>query len=487
MRITEIEIKNFRAFYGTYRIDLRKSGKNLLIYGENGSGKSSLYFALKLFLESGANLFHRFANNQNIFITDAGYIKLCLRADRRSKEETYEWSESVRETDDQLIIEGSRAKGFLDYKSLLETHYLHRGSNTVNVFNLLVKTLLVNTLNTEGRSLAADWADIQSPYPRRNATVQIATLESLIEIFNNELENRLAKLQPKASEILGKFGHNVTLNFDFPGVKYNRENRTLDNQQIFLTVELFDRNIPEHHRFLNEARLSAIAIAIYFSTILIQPESDLKILALDDVLIGLDMSNRLPVLGILDECFPEHQIFLTTYDKAWYEIVKQRTSDAEWEYTEFYSKKTDEFEIPIHVQDRPYLERAKAYFDANDYKACVIYLRTAFEAAIKKFCEKENLQVRYRENPKELQSNDFWEPIKKMELDDDTPFLGQELIDEIELYRSIILNPLSHARTVTVVKQEISEAIKAVETLEDKLETNSRSAKRGRSNRSSTF
>ena len=29
MRITEIEIKNFKAFYGTYRIDLRKSGKNL--------------------------------------------------------------------------------------------------------------------------------------------------------------------------------------------------------------------------------------------------------------------------------------------------------------------------------------------------------------------------------------------------------------------------------------------------------------------------
>ena len=57
-----------------------------------------------------------------------------------------------------------------------------------------------------------------------------------------------------------------------------------------------------------------------------------------------------------------------------------------------------------------------------------------------------------------------------MELDDDTPFLGQELIDEIELYRSIILNPLSHSRTVTVVKKEISDAIEAVEKLEAKLE-----------------
>ena len=112
MRITEFEIKNFKAFYGTYRIDLHKSGKNLLVYGENGSGKSSLYFALKLFLESGDNPSHKFENDQNIFITDAGYIKLCLRADQWSKQETYEWSESVRETDDELIIEASKSKGF---------------------------------------------------------------------------------------------------------------------------------------------------------------------------------------------------------------------------------------------------------------------------------------------------------------------------------------------------------------------------------------
>ena len=473
MRITEIEIKNFKAFYGTYQIDLRKTGKNLLIYGENGSGKSSLYFALKLFLESGDDPSHRFENDQNIFIEDPGYIKLSLRADPQSRKEIYEWSESVKETDTEIIREASKAKGFLDYKSLLETHYVHHENDTVNVFNLLVETLLANTVSTlTNRPLKNDWDRIQPPFPRRNATSKIAVLESLIEIFNNELENRLAELKPKISEILGKFGHNVALDFHFSGVKYNRENKTIDNQEILLAVEFFDIDIPEHHLFLNEARLSAIAIAIYLSSILIQPESDLKILALDDMLIGLDMSNRLPVLDILYEYFPEHQIFLMTYDKAWYEIVKQRTSDAEWEYAEFYSKQTDEYEIPIHVQDKPYLEKAKAYFDDNDYKACVIYLRTAFEAAIKKFCEKKKLQVRYSENPKSLTSDDFWGPVKTGTLRDRTPFLEQSLINEIELYRSIILNPLSHARIVPVVKRELSDAIKAVEKLEDKLETN---------------
>ena len=472
MRITEIEIKNFKAFYGTYQIDLRKTGKNLLIYGENGSGKSSLYFALKLFLESGDDPSHRFENDQNIFIEDPGYIKLSLRADPQSRKEIYEWSESVKETDTEIIREASKAKGFLDYKSLLETHYVHHENDTVNVFNLLVETLLANTVNIEDQSLEGDWIGIQPPYPHGNAKSQIAVIESRIENFNNELANRLTELRSKASEILDKFEHNVALNFNFPGVKYNRKTKKLDNQQIFLKVELFDRDIPEHHLFLNEARLSAIAIAIYFSSILIQPESRLKILALDDVLIGLDMSNRLPVLDILEEYFPEHQIFLTTYDKTWYEIAKQRTSDAEWEYAEFYTSEPNKYEIPIHAQDKPYLDKAKKYFDDNDYKACVIYLRTAFEIAIKRFCQKKNLRVKYRENPKNLTSDDFWVPITEVKLSDGTPFLGQELIDEIKLYRSIIMNPLSHARTVTVVKKEISDAIEAVAKLEDKLEAN---------------
>ena len=474
MRITEIEIKNFKAFYGTYQIDLHKAGKNLLVYGENGRGKSSLYFALMRFLESGEDPSHRFEDDQNIFIADAGYIKLCLRADRWSKQETYEWSESVRESDDELIIEASKAKGFLDYKSLLDTHYLHHGSNTVNVFDLLVKTLLANTVSTlTNRNLDDDWAAIQPPYPRRNATGKIANLEKQTEAFNTEITNRLAELQPIASEILGKFGHNVALKFDFPGVQYNRMSKKLENQQILLKVELFDKNIPEHHRFLNEARLSAIAIAIYFSSILIQPQSRLKILALDDVLIGLDTSNRLPVLDILDEYFPDYQIFLTTYDKTWYEIAKQRTSNnGQWKYAEFYTSKTDEYEIPVYAEDKAYLKKAKAYFDDNDYKASAIYIRTAFESAIKKFCATKKLRVTYSENPRKLNSDDFWIPIKTRKLKDGTLYLEQTLINDIELYRSIILNPLNHSHNVPEVKKEISDAIDAVEALEAKLAEN---------------
>ena len=472
MRITEIEIKNFRTFRETCSINLHKKGKNLLIYGENGSGKSSLYLALKFFLESGEDDSYMPKNHQNIFTEgDDRYIKLHIRADQQSKEHIYEWSQSTSETNDSLIIEASKTKGFLDYKALLETHYVHRKSDSVNVFDLLVENLLANTVNDlTDRSLAEDWDDIQPPFPRRSAIYQIAILEEQMENFNRELASRLEELQTKTSEILDKFGYDVALEFDFQGITYNRDKKILEGKQILLKIKFFEREIPTHQSFLNEAKLSAIAISIYFASILLQPSSELKILALDDVLIGLDMSNRLPVIDILKEYFSDYQIFFMTHDRAWYEIVKQRTADREWKYSEFYFSKTDEYEIPLYVEGRTYLKKAQEYFDANDYKACAIYLRTAFEVAIKRFCEKKNLKVRYHENPKKLESDDFWQPIKEGKRKDGDLFLDQTLIDEIELYRSIILNPLSHSRIISVAKKEISEAIEAVENLEVKLE-----------------
>jgi AAA15 family ATPase/GTPase len=50
MKIMTIQIKNYKAFYGEHEFNV--DGKNLFVYGENGSGKSSLYYALKDFFQS---------------------------------------------------------------------------------------------------------------------------------------------------------------------------------------------------------------------------------------------------------------------------------------------------------------------------------------------------------------------------------------------------------------------------------------------------
>ena len=258
---------------------------------------------------------------------------------------------------------------------------------------------------------------------------------------------------------------------DFEGVAYNQTDKTLENQQILLNVKFFDENISDRYLLLNEAKLSAIAIAIYLSSILCLPDPKigLKILALDDVLIGLDMSNRFPVLDILEKDFKDCQIFLMTYDKTWYEIVKQRTDEKNWKYTEFYFKATDEYEIPVCKEDAPYLEKAREYLDANDYKACAIYVRTAFEAAIKQYCEKKDLAIKYRENPRDLKSEDFWVPIKAETDDAGLLLLDLRVVDQIEQARKFILNELSHATFVNIYRKELEDAIDAVERLKNAL------------------
>lgn len=49
-KIKKIVLKNFKFFYGTKEI--RFDRKHVLIYGENGSGKSSVYWALYTFFQS---------------------------------------------------------------------------------------------------------------------------------------------------------------------------------------------------------------------------------------------------------------------------------------------------------------------------------------------------------------------------------------------------------------------------------------------------
>ena len=49
-KINSIKIENFKFFHRPFKMDIE--GKNLLLYGENGSGKSSLYWAIYTLFQS---------------------------------------------------------------------------------------------------------------------------------------------------------------------------------------------------------------------------------------------------------------------------------------------------------------------------------------------------------------------------------------------------------------------------------------------------
>ncbi len=147
MKIQAIEINNYKAFHGNYKINV--GGKNLFIYGENGSGKSSLYYALKDFFQ--ASIENIDLNElENIFLPDSkkgnAGIKVSFKPnkDGLKKQKQYQFSAAVNETraaDDTSIRDANKLKSFLTYKHLLSIHHSKKDDD-INLFDLLVNGVL---------------------------------------------------------------------------------------------------------------------------------------------------------------------------------------------------------------------------------------------------------------------------------------------------------------------------------------------------------
>ena len=461
MRITKIELENFRAFYNNYLIDLGKDGKNLLVYGENGSGKSSLYKALKYFLDShrqGLN----FLDFKNIFNPkDEGHIKFSMRADRGSAETMVTWSHDTKETHDGVILESAKTKGFIDYKKLLETYFLHIDNDRVNIYDLLMLKLLPYSENEiSHNTFEFDYEELLKSPKSKQPT-------ELLKNYNDGLSIKLDSIKSKANEILKMFDYKISIQFDFAGIKFDgrpkEAEKRIIQREIWLHVDFFNKEkLDKHHLILNEAKLSAIAISIFFASILEQPSSDLKVLALDDVLIGLDMSNRMPIIDILQKYFTDYQIFFMTYDKTWFDIIRQKVTDKEWKYIEFFSNTNDDFEVPVYADNQNFIERAEYYLSQGDLKSSVVYLRSEFENQLKKFCDKHNIAVKYKINQRKLTTEDFLQPVMQKIGDD-------ALKNEIELHRTVILNPLSHSTIASIESKEVKKSIGVIQRFITKL------------------
>lgn len=237
---------------------------------------------------------------------------------------------------------------------------------------------------------------------------------------------------------------------------------TVTSAEVHVALKYAGKPVNKPQLFLNEARLSAIALSIYLGMIKRHIQGiPCKILFLDDVFIGLDIANRLPLLDILKTEFPDYQIFITTYDKPWFEYARGFIGN-DWKTMEFYAQDChDGTQIPLIIDAQDLLAKAKKHVQACDYKAAAVYTRSAFEKIIQTYCVGRKA-ITYRRRLKDYTTEDFWNAIK-----DD---LQQATRDSIETYRSLVLNTFSHYNTEKhEIKTELENAIQAVESLKTEL------------------
>lgn len=476
MKITKIEVSDFRGFPGPAVYDFEfGNARNLFMYGENGSGKSSLFWAIQEFFNRAprAKPFADYKNNLDVALTSG---RVTVHFDNGSSQS---WVHGgVRPLNVPPASLTALQVGCLDYRSLLETNFAQRGDE-VNLFDIAV-THLVPHLEAPvaggSRRIGELWSAVQMPRIRRENAVKAC--KDTVGRFNNAFAPVIKPLVDKATELLAKFPISAfILGASFQPVEYDSPNRRLLNRELILSVQAGGMQLQNFHNFLNEARLSAIGLVVYLAGLLISvPTTSTypKLLVLDDVLVGLDMTNRLPVLDILEHYFADWQIILLTYDRVWYEMVQVEIENRNWQAYELWLGADGV--TPIH---RPreggpefFLSRARQHLVDNDERGAALYARAAFEAKIKAYCDNKSVPVPYKRDPKKMDSESFWKAASANALDKapnpaaktalETKFLA------IGVAKKVVLNPLSHSAPPAVTRAEIQAAIAAVSSLEFK-------------------
>jgi len=435
-KIKSITLENFKFFYGLKNngdkthntIDLNR--KNLMVYGENGSGKSSIYWALYTFLQSvyktEAEVKKYFdpTNNQNLV------NRFAKNGERSSVEITFEDENQATSTrhisvtsntkPGTLVREAAVSSDFINYKYLSRMHDF-RNSEYIDLFPLFEKDILMFVKFTSefeaGNSNALDWyKNIKfGMNPRPNMHEQpYKDFILKIDRFNEELEKYIYKLVESANGYLQdkfKQPYRIFLNYyngsydDFLPESTTRRNHKFTRPKIRLTIEYIHGNLDEDksilekpHTFLNESRLTIIALSLRFAILeekLISAAP--KILVLDDFLISLDMNKRDLILDvILDEFKDDFQLIILSHDKLFLEylkhkIVKQNKFE-NWTYLEMYEDSLDSIPIPFITHANSYFEKAQKYLKQHEYEISGNFLRKAAEEFCKSFLPK-HLQI----------------------------------------------------------------------------------------------
>lgn len=451
MHLHRITIQNFKAFKESETIDLE--GKSALICGNNGSGKSSLYYALHVFLQSslpGKDITRYFVkhgengSNESLLNLYSDSVALPYILELQLKTVTGDFvkyqikeildADALPSTSDNIVF-ADYASDFISHR-LLSNFYNFRNSQSADIWSLFENEVLPYWRDDERDITLTKWKqDIElefktlSEVRERNAETSVnerkyrrespeykAIIDKVIA-FNTKFTEIFMSLLPGVNGVLKQFLPEENIEVDIRYWEAWDSDITYEwlwnRPSLILLLKVNGILIPRPHTFLNEARLTALALSIRLAMFDKKFKGTgagdvLKLLLLDDLLVSLDMSFRMKLVKYLQttDTFKGYQIIMFTHDKGLFEILKQTLAEDEnkWKSFEFFETNTypiidpNDYKNPLIVEKKDALVLAEEYLKGKskakngkiedipkDYELTALYLRRKTEQLIKRF------------------------------------------------------------------------------------------------------
>lgn len=452
-----LKLTNFKAFKDELSVQLDK--RNLLLYGENGAGKSSLYTAIKVIF------YHDKMDSE---------ITASTPEDQQQQKSDY-WSKYNNQIDNQNFE--------IEFNS---SPYLQFNSANYQVFMISLEELKFDgTIHLK---------DLISKF--------CFPIDNIDELFTIEF---ITLLQEDVNKKLEIFNESVKINIE------------PQDDFAFIVTDI-NKNVSskdELREYFNEAKINTILLLVLLGVVEFSKKTNKrKVLVLDDFITSLDASNRTFLIKHILNSFQDTQILIFThnisfYNLAMYMIKSYMSHTDKWLFANLYeignshkiyfknltekvqdiknnfeglasphtqmdidligNKIRKKFEVLLYefsklimigavedsnkIIDRILNEKPVYYNSANTASDLVDKLQMVLNDG-----NSYNLKGRLRQKINEFTNNDF-------------PNFRQ-VIKELKLYQKITLHPLSHgvaAGMTTFTTREIEKSLDLLQKMEDYL------------------
>lgn len=411
-RVERIEVRAFKAFK---HLNFKLDGRHLLAHGGNGAGKSSLYWTLYTFLQSAAkdtpNVTKYFDDSGpqsllNVHATPAeradAAVVVSIKDDTRTSAAVYSLSNEQHDTKaNPDVLKASLASDFITYR-VLSSFYQFRNSQAIDLWPVFEQEILPFAQGTSTKDVATLWHKLKTidPFIQSKASGEAAwyrkgryeRFDADIARFNQALDEVLASISAEAQLFYNAhFAESSTtvvlkVGATAKASKYDRYAHRFTVPSIGFEIELNGNVVRKPQSFLNEAKLTQLALSVRFGATLAHlHDSPLKLLVLDDLLISLDMNNRMKVVDIiLSETFAEHQKIILTHDVGFFNEFRRRIGGrhAEWSFQRFVGNA----DTGIRLQeDKSQLQKAEEYLHGESLDEAANCIRKAAEDTAKRY------------------------------------------------------------------------------------------------------